>query len=265
MASRKKTPAKKETAGVPAPKDVTALMLEDGNLGLENVSAEDMAIPFLTVLQSGSPQVIKGPDRIDGAEAGDFFNNVSGEVFKGEVGIELIPVSFVKSYVEWIPREQGGGFVTQHADKSILSECKRNEKGRDQLPSGNEVVPTAYHYCLLLKDGIPEPVVVSLSSTQLKKSRKWLSVIAAVKVPNNKGGTVTPPSFSQIYKATCVAESNDKGNWYGWQFSRVGPVADIELYKAAREFHRAVTSGAVRMGPPPEAPSADEVPTTDEF
>ncbi|MGH2567286.1 MAG: hypothetical protein ACRDGA_03030, partial [Bacteroidota bacterium] len=61
--------------------------LYDGaDTGFENVRTDDIAIPFLRILQSLSPQVKKGADRIEGAEEGDILNTVTKAVHKSESG-----------------------------------------------------------------------------------------------------------------------------------------------------------------------------------
>ena len=40
-----------------------------------------------------------------------------------------------------------------------------------------------------------------------------------------KNGLWTPPTFiAHIYKLSTVQMSNDKGTWFGWDVSKVGPV-----------------------------------------
>ena len=41
-----------------------------------------------------------------------------------------------------------------------------------------------------------------------------------------KNGLFTPPTYSHIYKLSTVQMSNDKGTWFGWDVSKVGPVSD---------------------------------------
>ena len=38
-----------------------------------------------------------------------------------------------------------------------------------------------------------------------------------------KNGMFTPPTYSHIYKLKTVQQSNDKGTWFGWDVSKVGP------------------------------------------
>ena len=53
--------------------------------------------------------------------------------------------------------------------------------------------------------------------------------------------------YSQVYRLTTQAESNDKGKWFGWEIERVGPVENMDLYHAAKAFAAQVGSGAVRV------------------
>ena len=64
-----------KTSTVPVVLDDSFL---DQGTGLEDASAEDYAIPFLRILQGGSPQVKKSEGKyIQGSEEGDIFNTVS--------------------------------------------------------------------------------------------------------------------------------------------------------------------------------------------
>ena len=171
----KKTPVT-TSAGLPAVKQapVSSLMANDvmqGSTGFESMGADDIAIPFLLILQALSPQV-RGTTRIENAKEGDFYNSVTQEILKGS--IKVIPCAYQKSWVEWVSRDNGGGFIRQHNSIDILDKCTKNERNQDVLPSGNHVVTTAYQYCLLVKeDGSTERIVISFTSTQLKKSRRW--------------------------------------------------------------------------------------------
>lgn len=198
--------------------------------GLEHVKADDLGIAFLIILQKGSPEVDKAhPDhaikRIIGAEVGDVINTLSRRIHHKSGGAPLIfiPCSYAKSYVEWTSRDDGGGFVKDHPDITILAQCTRNEKGQDELDSGNIIVTTARVGGFVVyptDDGNSNPdplgqadqVVIAFTSTQLKKARMWLNIAMAKKL-NNK----PLPFFSHYYHISTVAESNEKGSWYGWK------------------------------------------------
>jgi hypothetical protein len=220
-----------------------------GASGFENVKPEDMSIPFVKVLQALAPQ-LRGTTKIPGAEEGNFYNTVTGEVYKDK--IVIVPCAYQKAFVEWVTREQGGGFVGQYFDSSILSNTKKDDKNRDILANGNSIVTTAYHYCLLVKpNGDFERVVMSLTSTQLKKSRRWLAQMSSLQIVV---GTkrITPPMYSHTYDVTSVEETNDHGTWYGYNFGTPSIIALRDLYVTAKKFHDDITAGTVKTAEPPE-------------
>lgn len=232
--------------------DISALMATDAqeNSGFETMTSDDWAIPYLSILQSGSPQVKKGDGKVEGAEEGDFYNTVSQEVFKNS--IRLVPCYYEKAWVEWTPRESGGGFVKSHSDESILTKCVKDDKNRDMLPNGNRIVTTVYHYCLLVRSsGDFERVVVTMTSTQLKKSRKWNTQMLNRTIEIN-GKKIVPPTFSHAYLAETVAESNDQGSWSGWKIGSPELITDAGTYVAARKFHEDVKKGGVKVAQPQE-------------
>jgi hypothetical protein len=97
--------------------------------------------------------------------------------------------------------------------------------------------------------GLPNPALIVMKSTQLKKSRKWNSMMQSVKV-EGKNGLFTPPMFSQIYRLTIVSESNAKGNWHGWEIEKVGAVDDAGIYGIAKTFAASIKAGEVKAKPP---------------
>jgi hypothetical protein len=225
-------------------------MYEDAGSGFEETSAESFAIPFLSILQSGSPQVKKSDGAyIKGAEEGMLYNSVTNEVFSGEDGVEVIPCHYTPRFVEWQLREKGGGFVGEHLPSDpIVGDVERDDKGRSITPAGNQLVDTRNHYVLVRTSSGLTPAIMSLSSSQLKKSKQWMSMMNGIKIKNPTTGTFqTAPMFSNVYKVTTVAESNDKGSWFGYRFAIIGKVEDPAEYAEARSFASAVKSGMAKV------------------
>ena len=219
----------KETKGKEAPQTAAAAYdwSQTGVTGLENVSREDLGVPFLGIVQKGSPEFDKThknyPDKkIVGCDVGDIFNTATREVLYKAGSNEpliVVPCGFEKMFNEWKPRDKGGGMVKVHTNANILTECTRNEKGQDVLRSGNLIVTTGYFYCLILPDRAP--VMIGFTSTQLKKVRTWLGIIMAQK----RNGRPMP-MFAHSYAITTKPESNDKGSWYGWNIEKLEELTD---------------------------------------
>jgi hypothetical protein len=229
-------------------------MNDDAGSGFEEASASAYAIPFLQILQSGSPQCKKSDGAyIKGAEEGMLYNTVTGEIFDGEKGIEVIPVHYSNRFIEWKPRESGGGFVAEHL-VGTTPPTRKDEKGRDVLPNGNTLVDTRNHYVMVRQpDGTLTPALITMASTQLKKSRQWMSKMQGIKI-KTPAGFVTAPMMSRIYRITTQPEQNDKGSWFGFRIELVGMVEDVAEYNEAKAFRDAVKSGTARV----QQPAGDE-------
>ena len=220
----------------------------DANQGVENLTHEDLALPFLKILGQLSPEVNKRDGKyVTGAEPGMIYNSVTGELFDGEKGIEVIPCHYKLEYIEWQDRGEGSGApVAIHPSSSdILTRTKRDASYKDRLPNGNYVEKTASHF-VIVNSSTPSTALIAMKSTQLKISRKWNSMMASIKM-KGKNGMFTPASFSHIYNLRTTQMSNDKGTWFGWEVSKVGPVQDAALYQQAKSFTESVSKGDIKV------------------
>jgi len=220
---------------------------QDANGGFESMGQEDFALPFLKLLTNTSPEV----GEVKGANPGFIMNTVTGELYDGKEGITVVPVAYVRQYIEWAPRGSGGSGAPVNiypATSDILTRThKEPGDNKDYLDNGNYIENTANHYVMVINDnGVPEPALISMKSTQLKKSRKWNSMLMSTKLMG-KSGPYTPPMYSHTYRLTTQAESNDKGKWYGWEIEKVGPIEDMNQYQAAKAFAAQVGAGEVKV------------------
>jgi hypothetical protein len=108
-------------------------------------------------------------------------------------------------------------------------------------------------------DGAWSQAVVSMTSTQLKKSRRWNSLMLSQKV-NGPSGSFTPPTYAIIYKLSTVSESNDRGSWFGYQVERTGQLEDAGVYNEAKSFSTAASRGEVEAKPMSEGEPVKEAP-----
>lgn len=235
----------------------------DAGSGFEEADASAYAIPFLQILQSGSPQCKKSDGAyIKGAEEGKFYNTVTQELYDGEVGITVIPCHYTQRFVEWKPRESGGGFVGSHLPGEQPATTK-DDKFRDVTASGTNIVDSRNHYVLICNaDGTLTPALITMTSTQQKKSKQWMSKMQGIKIKNAAGVFVTAPMMSRKYKLTTTPESNDKGSWFGYHTELVGIVEDSAEYNEANAFRNAVRGGTAA---PKYEGSAEEGASDDQF
>ena len=220
---------------------------EDAAKGLGSIGQDDLALPFLKILGQLSPEVNKRDGKyVEGAEPGMIFNSVSGELYDGVKGLDVIPAFYKLEYIEWKDRGDGPGAPVAIYDSSsdIMSKTKADANYKDRLPNGNYIEKTASHFVIITGDS-PATALISMKSTQLKISRKWNSMMSGIKL-KGKNGLYTPASFSHIYKLKTTQMSNDKGTWFGWEVSKVGPITDASIYQQAKSFSESISKGAVK-------------------
>ncbi len=237
----------KQSAQLPAGMTDMEELLRDSGAGVDSMGMDDVAVPYLYVLQTNSPQVNPDSDSyIEGAKAGMFFNNVSMEIYDGRTdGLIVIPCAYERKYVEWVPRDSGGGYVADHdIESGILSETTPNEKGIPCLKNGNLIVETAYHYVYFKnpKDGQWDQIIIPMKSTFLKKSRRWNKTLMATLIP---GTSNRAPRWLYPYKIMTVKESKGENVWSNVDLTRLEEMVNADQYRAAKAFAEIVKSGQV--------------------
>jgi hypothetical protein len=265
----KTTAVAEKPANLPA--EVAGDFGEFAGGGFEKTGREDMAIPFLTVLQGLSPEVKRSEGAyIDGAMEGMILNTVTKQVIDTDKeSLTVVPCAYHRAFVEWRVREKGGGFVAEHpAETDLQHKTTRDERGRDILPNGNQLNDTRTFYVLIVDGtGGAVPAVITMTSTQIKKAKQWLMQQNLLKL-NSNGRSYTPPMFASKWAVETVPESNEKGSWFGWKFTHDGYLAGPTdpVFITAREFYQSVTDGQTRadMSKSADAPTPKVDPNTGE-
>lgn len=161
-------------------------------------TSDESQFPMLKLAQAISPEVTRGDEKyIPNLSAGDLLMKGDGlqRIIDGEDGIQLIPLAIKKSYVEYTPRAQGGGFVASYTDQEI-ADAKANPANDMQV---------TYDF-LCIEAGVPEPtpfVVRFDSLTKLGVAKKWAGYFAQYKTLEGV-----------IYKITSKAAKNKAGQNY---------------------------------------------------
>jgi len=254
---KKVEPQEKPDSASSAEVNYSDLMAAAGE-GMGFLTAGDLSIPFLSIIQKMSPQVDrKHAKYLPDAVPGMVINSVTGELYDvecptGSPATELlvIPCGYQKRWIEWTPRKSGGGLVKVHLTDEVLAECQKNDKNKDVLPNGNEIVESAIHSVIVISEGKkPYPAIMSLSSTQLKKSRKWNTIMSNISLVDPKTKReFTPPSFAFSYRLTTVVEEFAQGSASGWRIEPHGPVKDMELFKKSSTLAIQVKTEPLALG-----------------
>jgi len=240
---------KKTTKVAEVKKQLPAVKGKPMGRGFEEADAESFAIPFLAMLQKMSPAADADSDEyVKGAKAGMFFNTVTREVFES---VEIIPCAYQRRFNRWAPADSGGGFKGQFLPSAIAGMeasgvLAQSDEGRwyFALPDGsvNEkkcdiLTDTRMHYCLhVLPNGDRTGVLVSLSRTQMKKSKNWMTLM------QQQGGDM----FKTVYECKAKDEENEKGKWKGWVIE-LGRATESEELAEASSFYESVSAGKVKV------------------
>lgn len=267
----------KEAAALPA---VAYDYGKDAGTGFEGMTGADLSVPFIAILHQMSPQVDEGLGK-----AGQLFNTVTKETWDGEKGLVFMPVYRETHFVEWVPKDQGGGLVGRHeANSDIVKDHTLDDEGRKifgkiKLENGHELVETHYVYGLILNDAGTEPdgfAVISFSSTKIKQYKDWTTAMFTIKGK--------PPMYANRARFRTLKQKNEKGTWHifqiepllknqdgrpSWASSLVDP--NSALFQEGRSFREMVVKGIAKAafeteratGDDPEATAAagsDKVP-----
>ena len=225
----------------------TDMFAADAGVGVNDLGSEDLAIPFLKVLQKMSDEL----DDLDNAKAGDIYNTVTKEVVKGGDGGRVINCADNLQDIEGAPRGSGTGapFAIYGAGDTI-PKTERGDDNKDYVVDGNGryLERTAQHYVLIVdEDGMTQQALLPMKSTQFKKSKQWNSAMRSLKMKDASGNLFTPPRFSHVWRLETLPEENKNGSWHGWQISKDGVVEDVNVYQEAKLFAESIQAGQVNV------------------
>lgn len=181
--------------------------------GNEGVTASDLEIPQLKLLQKMSPEVDKGQSSyVEGAEPGMIFNTLTGKL---STTVNLINLRMTKDVSVFRKREFGGGgsgsfignFPTKAEAEAYLSDNGLAVQEYD-------IADTAKHLVIVLDDnGAPESeAVIYMSSTKLRTSNKWNSELLMTKADR----------YASVWQLGVENLSNAKGTWSNFTIAFAG-------------------------------------------
>lgn len=230
---------------------------EVAGAGLQNVTADDLKIPQLRILQPLSPEIRpSGAKHIDGAQAGDICDIGAAEIF--EAPLTVLPCCFQKRWIEWAPRSSGNGLVKIHDTKHILDFTKEQPKGPPLLENGNAVVLTYQFYVLNLQ-ALGRRSFIPMSSSNISQAKSWLTALHNKRVKAD-GVIINPGFYYHIWHLHVVEETNNDGTWFRWKVvpgqplngnantePKIEPYPDNKwLFAEAREFAASIERGEAR-------------------
>lgn len=206
--------------------------------GSENVTANDLVIPRLELVQDLSPAWKKDkPQFIPGAQPGMLYNNVTRELY-GE-SVVIVPVYFRSEVLVWKDRDSGGGF------RGVFSTMEEAKEAIEDMEDGDdcEPTPTNQHFCLLLHaDRPPEEIVLSCAKTKRKASKTLNSLIRMTE----------QDSFARMYRVKVVQETNSRSQEYYTLSILSGDgngnvFVPEDVYRKAEKLYEQIVKGSVAI------------------
>lgn len=236
-----------------------AVGISDGpGKGYEHQTAHDNAIPFLVVLQQGSPVVAE--QKIPNARQGMIMNTVTKQLWENPEGLLFVPATTRHQYTEFKPRDLGGGFRGQHEiDSPIVKKAIANSKafGEYHTDDGNELVETFYVYGAIANmDGSANGMAIfAFTSSKIKVYKNWISVVRAHTITDPRGNKVRPPLYAHLTRITTEMIKKDNNIWNNpimspavknsVDLSLLAP--DDERFMMAKACKELVDSGAAKV------------------
>lgn len=239
--------------------EMLALMAQD-TAHAQTFEQKDLMTPHLKIVQSTSEYMKRGePGFVPGAAEGHFIETL-GLTLRDDV--MLVIVHFEETFTEWKPNQ--GPLVKQWGRDRAGYDAAEGDFGTRKTQDGNDIVPSATYYALLLTNdgGSSMPVMIYLTGTQYKKARRLNTLLTTLELPG-PDGMFAAPTYARTYKASAIRESNDQGSWMGWKFD-IGPLTltlpgGAGIYAKAKEFKTAVLKGIVKhTGPGRGTDEGDE-------
>lgn len=205
-------------------KKLPAHMQNHTGAGNENVSASDMAIPSIKLLQALSPETQKSKaEFIEGAKPGLYLNTLDNSLHEEMIVLNLF---YDHSYAVFRKRDFGGGFEGEfNSEAEAMAHATELGGGNAQM---FEVVETGRHTLVIIdpETGDLTPAIFNMNSTKLRTSRRWNTELAQL------GGD----RFAYAWKLHSVESSNAKGTWADIRYTQLGVVNDV-LYEEAKELY----------------------------
>lgn len=215
MATTKKATTKKEETAVAEMPKPGALVEyeygEDEGKGYEHQSAADTRIPIINQMQDLSPAV-----KARKADVGDWRNSVTEQIWTKDQGFLFVPATTRHVFVEWVPREKGGGYRGQHQPDSdiVLAAIAAAKKDPDAkfgeyyTPEGNELQETFYVFgALCTEDGHADSMaLIPFYSTKIRAYKGWMTRLRQTVITDAQGRRVRPPLYAHLTRITSTMD-----------------------------------------------------------
>ena len=255
---------------------------DDAGAGYEGQTSKDLSLPWINVLQDGSPQV---KDKESHYVSGMLYNTVTHEGIKGAKGMVIIPVVKRRVFVEWVPRDNGGGFVAVHETESdVVAKAIADSTAYGKYSyKGNDLVETFELYFLILDSDDLEseaPVgfgVTAITSKKIKPFKDWTTALSLVNY-RKFGIPKQPPIFANRVKLLTFTDKHKTFVFENVKFQPLNPDTeelpgimsslvgkDTPLYNEAKNLREMIQNGLAKVDYSTQAQETPSEEADDKF
>lgn len=177
---------------------------EGTGIGTDDIGIDDVRLPRLAIAQGLSPQ-IAGDMPVDGLKLYDLFNDLTNEIY-GRGPMHFVPVRRDVRYIEFRPRDEGGGVL----DLNVPANDPRTQWTVEMIDGQKTRVPpkatkfVEFVVLLLRPNKQPEIIVLSIKDTNKWNRAAHTSLSSFIKLRNDD-------IFGGVYTVTSKPEKNDQG------------------------------------------------------
>lgn len=242
---------KKSAALAVSQADLAAMYEEDVGKGTSTDMADNV-VPILKVIQSLTPQALKQkPEYIKGCEAGQIWARGTKDIWPGDEGVRIVPVSYERIWLEW-GAKRGDGLKGRHrkgnddTPRLLGAVLKTDSEGNEKwtLPNGHTLQDCREHIVLLLdKYDTPKAFVLPMVGSNIGTSRKWHPMMNDKTIPEI--GNKKAPVFAFVYGLKTMARSNDDGDWFQMEIEDLRERTTPEVYLHARRINADFAGGTL--------------------
>lgn len=235
--------------------------------GLEDLDSSDKSIPFIKVLEKGSPEI----ETVDGAKPGMFINTATLQLYNS---IRFVPACRDHMFVEWKPIDAGGGLIATHGLQEQIAIWAKSQRGKIVLKNGNELIETFYLFGFVMPedgdDSDPYPAVISFTSTRIKAYKSIVNRSDSITLPRANGaGKFKAPWFCHVWRITSEKKVDGNQSWYVYNAAFDSPNKDAEgarlpadhpVIAMGAEMVRQKAEGALKMNQDAAAGDQPDIP-----
>lgn len=231
--------------------------------GFEGQTNADVSIPFIRLLQPGSPQV--AGQTIDGVQAGMYLHSVSQKLWTNKTGGMLWVFSFTRhEYIQWRPIDHGGGFVARFEpedpvvlkakEKAKFGEYFIDNEGRTGK-DGDELSETFTTFGVALDE---EEQLLGMACLPFKSSgiKTYRNCMTQLRAHTSLGptGKMQTPLYAHVNRFTSEFKQKDKNSWWEPRWEPKNKTLDASLlaptderFLLAKSIKKMIESGQAKV------------------